>query len=536
MPIPNEHDLIAQIKGLKKKLSFLEKANAEEFNSTEFNLIKLNLELEKSRRASSIIETRYNLIYAQPYLGIVYFDNTKKIIGCNDRFTELIGHPKEEILEKEIGAIFEKEQISTSIQKAVAGLSSTFEGKYKNNKEKKDIHLRGYFLGTTQGSTSHNLNAGIFEDISEIKQIEYKYDLLTHSFKNISECVVITNSKNKIVFVNNAFLKLYGYTSNEIIGNDLSVIRAVNTKKKVNDIIYKSKSSLQSWKGTLLHTKKDGSEFPVSLSLMVVKNYDNTEYTRICIISDITEEKEIEAELIKAKTRAEQSDKLKSKFLGQISHEIRTPVNIIINVSNMILEDLYYTADNETKAAFAILDSAGKRIIRTIDLILDISAVQACSYNCTFKRIDLFAYTYNSYYQKFKKIATEKNLKFLWKKETNNTFVTVDSYSLLQIFSNILHNSLQYTNSGEIEVLFSENGNKNLTVDFKDTGIGISDDFLPKIFDTFSQEESGNTRKYEGNGLGLALAKAYCNVNNIQIKVYSKKGYGTIFSLIFPKL
>ena len=101
--------------------------------------------------------------------------------------------------------------------------------------------------------------------------------------------------------------------------------------------------------------------------------------------------------------------------------------------------------------------------------------------------------------------------------------------------SNILYNSLQYTHIGEIEVIFKENKKNELVVDFIDTGIGISEDFLPNIFDSFSQEERGHTRRYEGNGLGLALTKAYCDYNNIKISIESKKGFGSKFSLTFSK-
>ncbi len=535
MPIPNEHDLIAQIKELKEKLFSLETASEKKFSSSEFDLIKLTLELEKSRRASSVIETRYDLIYSQPYLGIAYFDDTKKIIDCNDRFAELIGYSKGELIESKFLDLFENKSIFTSLQDAMVGLSPTFEGKYENQIKCIDIYIRGYFLGTMQSGNSYGINAVIFEDISAVKQVEYKYDLLSHSFKNIDECVVITDSQNRVIFANNAFVKLYGYELNEVIGKNLSVIRAVDTQKKVNDIIYKSNSSLKSWKGILLHTKKDGTEFPVSLSLTVVKNSNSSDYIRICIIRDITEEKEIESELFRTKKKAEQSDRLKSEFLGQISHEIRTPVNIMVNVSNMILEDFYYKADNESKIAFSILNSAGKRIVRTIDLILNISEIQAGTYKSTFRKFDLFAETYSLLYREFKMLAKEEDLELSWIKKTDNTLVYGDSASLLEVFSNILHNSIKYTNIGEVLVVFREGSNKNLIVDFIDSGVGISEEFLSKIFNTFSQEDSGHTRKYEGNGLGLALAKAYCDMNGVQIKIKSVKGIGSTFTLVFPK-
>jgi len=226
---------------------------------------------------------------------------------------------------------------------------------------------------------------------------------------------------------------------------------------------------------------------------------------------------------------------MKSEFLGQMSHEIRTPINIILNVSNMILEDNYINADEDTISTFSILDSAGKRIIRTIDLILNMSEIQVGAYNCSIRKFDLFAEMYNLYYNEYVKLAEEKDLEFEWIKETNNIEISSDYHSVSQIFANILHNSIQFTHIGEIKVVFSQDNSNNLLVKFIDSGIGISENFLPRIFDSFSQEEAGHTRRYEGNGLGLALANGYCELNNIKINVESKKGLGSTFTLTFPK-
>jgi PAS domain S-box-containing protein len=530
-----ENDLINQIKELKKKLSFMEVMRGEKFDSNELDLVKLKLELEKSRRASSIIEMRHNLIYSQPYLGIVYFDNDRTVVDCNNRFTEIVGLSEEALIGHSIFNIFKDKEVLVSIKKSLEGFSSTFEGEYYNSKTETKSIIRGHFISDSAQNGNERINAGIFEDITVAKKTEYEFELLLHSFKNISECVVITDSDNIINYVNEAFINLYGYSENEILGKTIKILRSLNNPPKINEALYRSINRPESWQGVLLNVKKDGTEFPIFISLATVKNSDGKSYARIGIIRDITNEKKIETELISAKTKAEQSDKLKSEFLGQMSHEIRTPINVILNISNMILEDHYIDADDDTQTTFAILDSAGKRIIRTIDLILNMSDIQVGAYKTSIKKLDIFAEMYNSLYREFSKKAEEKDLEFKWIKEAESTFVYGDYYSITQIFSNILHNAFQYTHIGEIEVVFRENEQKFLVIDFVDTGIGISEEFLPKIFNAFSQEESGHTRRYEGNGLGLALVKAYCDLSNIKVDIHSKKGFGSTFSLTFLK-
>ncbi|MDA3861400.1 MAG: PAS domain-containing protein, partial [Melioribacteraceae bacterium] len=143
MSVPDKpaNKLLDQIKELKKKLSFMEVMRGEKFDSNELDLIKLKLELEKSRRASSIIEIRHNLIYSQPYLGIVYFDDERTVVDCNDKFSEIVGYSKDLLVGHNIFNVFEDKEILLSIQKSITELSSKFEGKYLSPDKKTSLFI-----------------------------------------------------------------------------------------------------------------------------------------------------------------------------------------------------------------------------------------------------------------------------------------------------------------------------------------------------------------------------------------------------------
>lgn len=111
-----------------------------------------------------------------------------------------------------------------------------------------------------------------------------------------------------------------------------------------------------------------------------------------------------------------------------------------------------------------------------------------------------------------------------------------DEYSIGQIFSNLVDNAIKYTNTGFVKLKVFESNEKNIVVRIADSGIGISEEYLEKIFEPFSQEEQGYCRSYDGNGLGLALVKRYCKINNAEIDVISEKGKGSSFQITFNGL
>lgn len=238
-------------------------------------------------------------------------------------------------------------------------------------------------------------------------------------------------------------------------------------------------------------------------------------------------------ELIVAKEEAEKSDRLKSEFLAQMSHEIRTPIHILMSYSNLIRDEIEENVDEDLKSNFNAIEDAGKRIIRTTDLILNMSEIATGTYEYNEENFDLFDNVLKSIYEEFKLLANDKKLKLNLIKETDDTNITADKYSTYQIFTNLVDNAVKYTEQGKIDVIIYKNDDGKVSVTVADTGIGIAEEYIPNLFKPFMQEEQGYSRRFEGNGLGLALVKNYCDLNQAAINVESEKKVGSRFTVNF---
>jgi signal transduction histidine kinase len=248
---------------------------------------------------------------------------------------------------------------------------------------------------------------------------------------------------------------------------------------------------------------------------------------------DIIKRKEVEKELKETVQKVEKSEKIKSDFLAQVSHEIRTPINTILSFSSLIKDELAQYADEELKYSFSGIQSAGRRLIRTIDLILNMADVQAGTHDYIPKEIDICGDIIKNLATEYKAQIKEKKLKLEIIEKTENTKIVADSYTVNQIFANLIDNAIKYTAEGTIKIVCDRNKDNEMIVSVIDTGLGISRDYFPKLFEEFSQEDMGYTRKYEGNGLGLALVKKYCELNKAEISVKSEKGKGSNFTVKF---
>jgi PAS domain S-box-containing protein len=357
--------------------------------------------------------------------------------------------------------------------------------------------------------------------------------MLAQSLKSINECVSITDMEDKILFVNESFLKTYGFNENELVGKNMSIVRSLNNSAElVKEILPATLSG--EWRGELLNKRKDGTEFPIYLSTTIIYDKDSKRLGLIGVASDITGRKHAEKELINAKEQAESASKLKDAFIANISHEIRTPLTGILGMTGLIKEIYQGKIDKEDEDLFEGIDYSNNRIIRTVDMILNYSRLYVGEFSIKPDKINISLICTNLV-KEFNKTAKYRSLDLSFQNNCGDTAIFADEFSISMAISNLIDNAIKFTNNGFVKLILNKGIGDEIILEVKDSGIGIDKDYLNYIFEPYRQEQMEYGRAYEGIGLGLAIVKKVLDLNKCTINVESKKGEGTTFSINFGK-
>lgn len=488
---------------------------------------------ELQHRLDQLERFRYLLDKSNDAIFIIQVDSGD-ILDVNESACRHTGYSHEELTSRNILEIFSSDlimhfrQIKKDKKKAERANSLITAELYNSEQRKLPFEI-SIHIEKTAGET---LALVVARDISDSMKAEQKYTRLYESLQDGFARVTI---QGEIVEYNEAFRKMLGYTKDEMKTRNLWNItppRWYDYERKIlNDIVLRDGFS-GVYEKEYLH--KDGHAIPVELRTYLQNDERGQAVGFWAFIYDISERKKVEASLIKAKEEAEKANSLKSEFLAQMSHEIRTPINSILNFTNLIKEEIGQSATPDIQTGFNIISRASKRLIRTIDLLLNMSELQTGTYEYNPVKIDLYRDCLLPLYADYKVATKDKGIELRLENQAANPEITGDEYTVQQIFYNLIDNAVKYTPLGSVEIIIFEK-NSCLGVEIRDTGIGISEEFIPHLFTPFTQEEQGYTRRFDGNGLGLALVKKYCELNKAKLEVESTKGTGSVFRIIFQK-
>jgi PAS domain S-box-containing protein len=361
-----------------------------------------------------------------------------------------------------------------------------------------------------------------------LKESEEKY----RSIVDHSPDAVLIHSWGKISFANPSAIKLLGANSlDQIKNHDLTKFVHPEFKEKIKESIrkvYETGSAQGFIESKCVNLKKE----VIDVEIIGIPITYLGEPAIQTLARDITKRKQVEEELIRAKEKAEESDKLKTAFLHNISHEIRTPMNAIVGFS-ALLNEPDQTPENQRSYLKIIIESSDQ-LLAIMNDIIEISNIQVGILKANINTVNLNSQLF-MVYQQFNQKAIEKGLEFRLQTALSGfaAEINTDDVKLIQILTNLLSNAFKFTRKGKIAFGYRLEDDY-LEFFVSDTGIGIQEDKFGKIFERFYQVESSASRAYEGTGLGLAITKAYVEFLGGNIWLASEHGRGSTFYFTLP--
>ncbi|MCX7918708.1 MAG: PAS domain S-box protein [bacterium] len=489
----------------------------------------------------------------------------RRFQNVNDQWIKSFGYSEEELLGNTTRILYENDEEYQRVgQELYEPLKEQGVATTTTRLRRKDGVFREVIL-TAAALQPHDLSAGVVVTIHDITDenlakkalidSEQRYRNLIEKFNDI---VFITDLTGKMLYANPALERLTGFTvqdfatpQNDTFFNHYVDSESIN--KFIQDFI-KSKEPNSETVESIFSDKYDKVHWH---SFVITKTEYQGQPALQFVIHDITERKQAEeeihqllvqvqqtavelekrvaertAELSAAKERAEAADRIKSAFLATMSHELRTPLNSIIGFTGILLQGLAGPLNDEQTKQLGMIQSSASHLLALINDILDISKIEAGELEVYLKPFN-FRKSIEKVIMSVRPMAEKKGLRLLTNISPEIDELVSDQRRIEQILLNLLSNAIKFTETGTVTVE-SEIVNNQVVTRVIDTGIGIAEEDLEKLFKPFSQIDTGTSRAHEGTGLGLAICKRLIEKLNGTITVQSKFGIGSTFTVTFP--
>lgn len=486
-------------------------------------------------------EDKFRKIFTNSPFSMLMTGKDYGIIRANSAFCNFIGYSEEELKLWTFRNFTHPDHIKgdeTSLMRLIAGEIPVYQS------EKRYIRKDGSIIwGSATISIIRDKNEEIqfflvmIEDITLKKkasaELDNSFSLLKATLESTEDGLLVVNSSGKIVQFNQKFIDMWKIPD-EILatGEDDKALNYVKYQLNNPDSFMENVKHLYSDpEATSFDTLefKDGQFFE---RYSQPQKINGKSVGRVWSFRDITMKKQAENELIKAKEKAEESDRLKTAFLHNVSHEIRTPMNAIIGFASLLNDK--GISDEDRRQYIDIIFQSGGQLLSIINDIVDIANVESGQAKVNETEFNLNS-ALRSVSEQFSIIGKQNNdlIRLMTALPDGNCNILTDNTKLVQILSNLINNAIKFTRDGTIEFGYFT---KNEFLEFfvKDSGIGIPAEYHSRIFDRFYQVDNAVSRQYTGTGLGLSICKGYVELLGGKITVESEPEKGTMFKFTIP--
>jgi len=378
-----------------------------------------------------------------------------------------------------------------------------------------------------------NLNYELEEKVRQrTEELRQSEELLRISFENAPVGMATLDLSGKFLTVNHEICKIYGYSAAELLHlSAFDITHPDSIEQALNSLDQLRNGEAKTVLVEKQYIHKSGHVVEAISRTSLIYNVDQQPLQFVVNVEDVTQKKQNEIQLAAAKV-AEASNKAKSEFLAAMSHEIRTPMNAVIGMTGLLAEtDL----SSQQQQFLTIIRQGGEVLLSVINKILDFSRIESGHVELEEHPVDLPEFI-EDILDLLASRTVEKSLELesLISPDVPKRIIC-DSTCLRQILVNLIGNAIKFTEKGEIvltvESSLIDSSNNTYRVDFtvSDTGIGIAEDAIARLFKPFSQADNSITRQYGGTGLGLAISKQLCRLMGGEMEIKSVINQGTTF-------
>jgi PAS domain S-box-containing protein len=476
--------------------------------------------------------------------AVVINDANNHVTWVNDAFEKITGFNLEDLKGKRLGDLMAGPKTDLELIKKARLLNKQNQSftidLLSYRKDKKPIWLSIYSTVVLDEQGEVDIEVEIIIDITDKKQAEKELQILSLVASKTNTGVNICDKDGYTTWVNQALEQLTGYSLEELQGKQIGSVLASDHSDLGLILDSRDKSmKKESYSIEVQVKKKDGTILWLAVSNTPIISSEGIMERQIELISDITQRKQVEKEMIEAKEKALQLSEAKEMFLSVMSHEIRTPLNAVLGMTHLLI-------DNDPRPSqledLNILKFSGENLLHIINDILDFTKVETGNLQLESNPFSLKTLSndiISSLQVNVKKNDNQLKCEF---DEAIPSQVLGDKIRLYQVLMNLLGNAIKFTDRGIVTLSMKLESQtvEHAVINFQvsDTGIGIPADKQSYIFESFTQAKTDISRKYGGTGLGLAITKKLLKLYNSEIKIESEEGKGSTFyfSIPFPKI
>ena len=416
----------------------------------------------------------------------------------------------------------------TGIHSVLDGTSPQFMKEYPCHTPEKDI----WFICKANQFSINGVSYAVIshEDITWRRAAEKRLRLLSRVVDQSPVSVIITDTEGRIEFVNPHFVTLSGYTAEEAVGRNPRILKSNFTPPETFLELWSTIKSGKTWEGDIINRSKDGDINFEHLKVSPIRDDEGIITHYAGVKENINKRRELESSLIKAKDKAEIANRAKDEFFAVMSHEMRTPLNGILGMTDLLLDS---ELTDEQRDFAQVVNQCGNNLLRIISDILDFTLVRVNKLNIENEDFNLPSIIHETT-RTFIPRATATGLGLICQIAPSVPGqLKGDAGKVQQIIANLVDNAFKFTTKGTIVISVScqavEDGFTMIRFDVQDTGIGIPESRLNDVFSAFAQVDSSATRSYGGTGLGLALSRELAELLGGEIGVSSEEGKGSTF-------